>query len=81
MIYVYVELNTQQELTGWPHVNGTSTTIRRRFGNSMPSSRRLFCVVEKGLLAYSRKRDWVAEPPALSLLARDGEGMRPGSAR
>jgi hypothetical protein len=64
-------------LTGLPRVDGTSTTIGRRSGNSMPSSCRLFCVVEKGFLAHSRKRGWVAELPALSLLPRDGEDMCP----
>ena len=68
-------------LTGLPRVDGTSTTIGRRSGNSMPSSCRLFCVVEKGFLAHSRKRGWVAEPPALSLLPRDGDEKRPGGAR
>jgi hypothetical protein len=71
----------KRELTGLPRVKGTSTTIGGRSGNSMPSSCRLFGVVEKGLLTHSRKRDWVAEPPALSLLPRDGEEKRPGSER
>jgi hypothetical protein len=60
--------------------NETSTTSVRRSGNSMPSSCRLFCVVEKVFLAHSRKRGWVGESPALSLLPRDGEEMHPGSA-
>jgi hypothetical protein len=47
----------------------------------MPSSCRLFCVVEKEFLAHSRMRDWVAEPPALSLLPRDDEKKRSGGAR
>jgi hypothetical protein len=68
-------------LTGLPRVDGTSTTIGRRSGNSMPSSCRLLGVVEKEFLAHSRKRGWVAELPALSLLPRDGEEKRPGSAR
>jgi hypothetical protein len=71
----------KRELTGLPRVDGTSTTIGGRSGNSMPSSCRLFCVVEKEFLAHSRKRGWVAELPALSLLPRDGEEKRPGGAR
>jgi hypothetical protein len=68
-------------LTSLPRVNGTSTTSVRRSGNSMPSSCRLFFVVEKGFLAHFRKRGWVGEPPASSLLPRDGEEMRPEDAR
>jgi hypothetical protein len=71
----------KRRLTGLPRVNGTSTISVRRSGNSMPSSCRLFFVVEKGFLTHSRKRGWVGEPPALSLLPRDGEEMRPGGAR
>jgi hypothetical protein len=84
MVYVYVELNIdiyKRGLTSLPRVAATSTTSVRRSGNSMPSSCRLFCVVEKVFLAHSRKLGWVDEPPALSLLPRDGEEMRPGGAR
>jgi hypothetical protein len=71
----------ERRLTGLPRVNGTSTTSVRRSGNSMPSSCRLFFVVEKVFLTHSRKRSCAGEPPTLSLLPRNGEEMRPGDAR
>jgi hypothetical protein len=85
MIYVHVELNVRdilkRRLTGLPRVSGTSTTSVRRSGNSIPSICRLFFVAEKWFPTHSRKRGWVGEPPALSLLPRDGEEVGPVGAR
>jgi hypothetical protein len=47
----------------------------------MSSSIRLVRVLKKGVLAHCRKRGWVGESPALSLLPRDGEEIRPRGVR
>jgi hypothetical protein len=68
-------------LTGLACPHGTSTTSVRRSGNSMLSSSCLFRVLKNGRVAHPRKLSEVGEPPALSLLPRDGEEMRLGGVR